>query len=68
MDGTYFVGKSELLNWINSTLDLNFTKIEQVRAEGRCSSYLDKSMLHSQEADMQCVLADCFRRGGLPAS
>lgn len=29
-DGTYFVSKKDLLEWINSTLDLNITKIEQV--------------------------------------
>lgn len=30
MDGTYFVSKSELLQFINSTLGLNLQKIEQV--------------------------------------
>ena len=30
-DGTYFVSKKDLLQWINTTLELNVTKIEQVR-------------------------------------
>ena len=33
-DGMYFVSKKDLLQWINTTLDLNITKIEQVCKEG----------------------------------
>lgn len=32
-DGMYFVSKKDLLQWINTTLDLNITKIEQARKE-----------------------------------
>ena len=29
MDGAYFVGRMELLAWINSTFQLPYTKIEE---------------------------------------
>ena len=31
MDGAYFVGRNEILAWINSTLHLNLSKVEEVR-------------------------------------
>lgn len=34
MDGAYFVGRNEILNWVNSTLHLNLSKVEEVRASG----------------------------------
>lgn len=30
MDGAYFVGRSEILAWINSTLHLSLSKVEEV--------------------------------------
>lgn len=30
MDGAYFVGRGEILTWINSTLELHLTKVEEV--------------------------------------
>jgi len=29
MDGAFFVGRKEIVEWINATLDLNLTKVEQ---------------------------------------
>lgn len=32
MDGAYFVGRNEILSWINSTLQLNLSKVEEAAA------------------------------------
>lgn len=29
MDGAFFVGRKELVDWVNDTLDVNISKIEQ---------------------------------------
>ena len=29
MEGAFFVGRKEILDWLNDTLSINFTKIEQ---------------------------------------
>jgi microtubule-associated protein, RP/EB family len=29
MDGAFFVGRKEIIDWINQTLNLNLTKVEQ---------------------------------------
>ena len=31
MDGAYFVGRNEILSWINTTLQLGLAKVEEVR-------------------------------------
>ncbi|BDA48444.1 Microtubule-associated protein RP/EB family member 3 [Coccomyxa sp. Obi] len=40
-DGMYFVSKKDLLQWINSTLDLNITKIEQTSTGAVACQLLD---------------------------
>jgi RP/EB family microtubule-associated protein len=30
MDSAYFVGRNEILNWINNRLQLNLSRIEEV--------------------------------------
>ena len=41
MDGAYFVGKKKILDWINDTLQLNITKVEQTAFGGIAVQFLD---------------------------
>ena len=37
MDGAYFVGRKEILDWINSTLELDISKIEKTANGKYCN-------------------------------
>ncbi|KAK9917549.1 hypothetical protein WJX75_005668 [Coccomyxa subellipsoidea] len=52
-DGTYFVSKKDLLEWINSTLDLNITKIEQTSSGAVACQLVDA--LHPGTINMSKV-------------
>jgi hypothetical protein len=38
MDGAYFVGRNEILAWINTTLHLGLSKVEEVSSARRSGS------------------------------
>ena len=41
MDGAYFVGRKEILDWLNDTLKLSFSKVEQTAFGGVAVQLLD---------------------------
>lgn len=43
MDGAYFVGRSEILSWINATLQLKLTRVEEVCVWGEILGFLSSS-------------------------
>jgi RP/EB family microtubule-associated protein len=41
MDGAFFVGRKEIVDWINSTLDLNISKVEETASGAIACQLLD---------------------------
>jgi microtubule-associated protein, RP/EB family len=41
MDGAFFVGRKEIVDWINQTLNLNITKVEQTASGAIACQLLD---------------------------
>ena len=50
MDNAYFVGKGELLHWINTSLNLNVPKIEAVSKRIKPDAGWAASRMHQDSA------------------
>jgi len=46
MDPAFFVGKNELLTWLNELLQLNYTKVEQCANGAAYCQIMDASSQH----------------------
>lgn len=77
MDGAYFVGRSEILAWINSTLHLNLSKVEEVLNLSAtfvkiliryCFLQIDAILIHAQACTgaVHCQLMDAAHPGLVP--
>lgn len=41
MDGAFFVGRKEIIDWINQTLNINISKVEQTASGAIACQLLD---------------------------
>lgn len=73
MDAAYFVGRSEILSWINSTLQLSLSKVEEVLiqfflyfVQAFCHSFLLCQFRQACSGAVHCQLLDAAHPGIVP--
>lgn len=64
MEGAYFVGRVELLNWLNDLLKLDYTKVEQT-CSGMTHSTCKKMFLRFPTAAAHCQIFDAIYPGAV---
>ncbi|CAA6659761.1 unnamed protein product [Spirodela intermedia] len=68
MDGAYFVGRNEILSWINATLQLNLSRVEEAASGAVQCQMMDVNFDAKTEYDMiqnYKVLQEVFTKLGI---